>query len=155
MYNCFDISKEFLKLAKDDGNGIDTMKLLKLTYIAHGYYLGFFGKPLIENEVQAWKYGPVIPELYHVIKRFGNGRVDADIIDLYSENKINDTEKDFLKLIWNAYKKNNGLQLSSKTHEKGTPWDQVYEEGVSNKVIDNQIIEKYYKNFINERRGAK
>jgi len=79
------------------------MKLLKLTYIAHGYYLGFFEKPLIENEVQAWKYGPVIPELYHVIKRFGNGRVDADIIDLYSENKINDTEKDFLKLIWNAY----------------------------------------------------
>jgi uncharacterized phage-associated protein len=155
MYNCFDISKEFLKLAKEDGSGIDTMKLLKLTYIAHGYYLGFYSKSLIENDVQAWKYGPVIPELYHVIKRFGNGRVDADLINLYSENKLVEKDKDFVKLIWNAYKKNNGLQLSSKTHEKDTPWDQVYETGVTNKVIDNTIIEDYYKNFINERRKSK
>lgn len=33
-YNCFDIAKEFLKLAKSNGETLSPMKLLKLTYIA-------------------------------------------------------------------------------------------------------------------------
>lgn len=154
MYNCFDISKEFLALAREEGSGIDTMKLLKLTYIAHGYHLGFYSKPLICNAVQAWKYGPVIPELYHVIKRFGNGRVDSEIINIYAENKLEDKDKEFIRTIWDAYKKNTGLQLSTKTHEEGTPWDQVYEPGVSYKIIDNFVIEDYYKKLIDDRRNA-
>jgi uncharacterized phage-associated protein len=152
MYNCFDIAKKLLNLAKSDAIHMDTMKLLKLTYIAHGYNLGFKGKPLFENAVQAWKYGPVIPELYHVTKRFGGKSVDPAIVELYSENELNENDDKFLTIIWNAYKKYNGLQLSSKTHEEGTPWDKVYNQ-VHYNVIDNTIIEEYYKELINARRN--
>ncbi|OEJ98738.1 hypothetical protein A8C32_05950 [Flavivirga aquatica] len=151
MYNCFDIAKELLKFAKEDAVHMGTMKLLKLTYISHGYYLGFKGKPLFSNEVQAWKYGPVIPELYHVTKRFGSRSVDLEIVNLYSENNLNETDKKFLKIIWNNYKKYNGLQLSSKTHEKNTPWDLVYNK-VHYKTIDNSVIEEYYKKIISDRK---
>lgn len=27
--------------------------------------LGLYGVPLIRDDVQAWKYGPVIPQVYH------------------------------------------------------------------------------------------
>lgn len=124
MYNCFDIAKQFLKLAKEDGEVLEPMKLLKLTYIAHGWYLGFYDKPLMKNSVQAWKYGPVIPELYHVTKRFGFRNVDLETIELYSENKLNDKDQSFVKTIWNAYKKFTGPELSIKTHMKNTPWDE-------------------------------
>lgn len=60
MYSSFDIAKKILKLAKKDGVSVDTMKLLKLVYITHGWYLGFNEEPLISDEIQAWKYGPVI-----------------------------------------------------------------------------------------------
>lgn len=151
MYNCFDIAKTFVKFAKAENKGVDTMKLLKLTYIAHGYYLGFFSKPLFESQVEAWKYGPVIPELYHVIKRFGTGNVDKDLLDLYSENQIIGKDEKFLKAVWNFYKNHSGLTLSSKTHEEGTPWAKTYNSNTFHKAIENSLIEEYYKNLINVR----
>lgn len=152
MYNCFDIAKKLLELSKKEGSSMGTMKLLKLTYITHGWYLCFRDKPLFENDVQAWKYGPVIPELYHVIKRFGVGNVDLDLIELYSENELDENDAEFIKIIFNAYKKFTGLQLSSKTHEIGTPWEKVY-DGHFYKVIDNSIIKDYYKEL--KRKEAK
>lgn len=153
MYNCFDVAKVFLKLAQKEGIALDTMKLLKMTYIAHGYYLGFFKRPLFSNEVQAWKYGPVIPDLYHVTKRFGTHQVALQVVDLYAENPIHEDDEKFLGIIWNTYKKMNGLQLSSKTHKKDSPWDQVF-DGAHYKVIDNAIIEGYYQKLINDRRKS-
>lgn len=151
MYNCFDIAKTFVDLAKEEKRAVDTMKLLKLTYIAHGYYLGFFGKPLFNNEVQAWKYGPVIPALYHVIKRFGTGVVDSETLSLYSENEVSKDDRKFLKAVWRFYKNFNGLSLSSKTHQENTPWANTYTPYEMYKVIDNSEIEKYYRDLIDHR----
>ncbi|WP_288446154.1 type II toxin-antitoxin system antitoxin SocA domain-containing protein [uncultured Chryseobacterium sp.] len=154
MYTSLDIANEFMKLAKQEGYPIQPMKLLKLTYIAHGWYLGFNGKPLISDTVQAWKYGPVIPILYGIIKRFGSGNVDPMTIELYKEKELSKTDAEFVKLIWNNYKKYSGLELSSKTHMPNTPWSIVF-DGEHNKPIPNELIENYYKEIINERRPAK
>lgn len=150
MYNCFDIAKKLLELAKKEGYAVSTMKLLKLTYIVHGWYLAFFDKPLFKNEVQAWQYGPVIPELYHVIKRFGTSNVQLETISIYAENNLNDEDEKFIGVIWNAYKKFNGLQLSTKTHEEGTPWDKVY-KGKFHTPIDNITIKNYYQKLREEK----
>lgn len=151
-YSSFDVAKVFLDLAEKEGEFIEPMKLLKLTYIAHGWYLGFKDKPLISDEIQAWKYGPVIPTLYHVIKRFGYRPVDIDLIDLYSEKKIEGEDRNFIESVWNTYKKFTGIDLSSLTHMKGTPWDEVYEEGIYYKIIPNRVINEHYKSLIYERR---
>lgn len=153
MYNCFDVAKYFLDLAKRDGYSMPPMKLLKLTYIAQGYYLGFYDKPLFSNEVQAWKYGPVIPDLYHVTKRYGRRSVDPFVVDIYSESELSDNDKHFISLVWNTYKKNDGLELSSLTHQDGSPWSIVYEDSVFHKPISNEVIRNYYKNLISERSG--
>lgn len=152
MYNCFDIAKQFLKFANEEGRGLEPMKLLKLTYIAHGWYLGFYDKPLIKNSVQAWKYGPVIPELYHVTKRFGSRNVDLETIELYSDNKLSESDQNFVKAIWNTYKAFSGLDLSSMTHVKDTPWDESFDSYQYHTVISNDVIKDHYKKLINERR---
>lgn len=150
-YNCFDVAKKFLQLAKEEEISVSPMKLLKLTYIAHGYHLGFFDKALFENKIQAWKYGPVIPELYHVIKRFGQRAVDEETVSLYSEKKVDIETANFLKVIWNHYKEFSGSELSSKTHLPGTPWDEIY-TGHHFKEIDNDTIRNYYKKMLDEKR---
>ena len=150
MYNCFDIADYFLKKAEEEGQGIDPMKLLKLTYIAHGYNLGFFDKPLFSNQVQAWKYGTVIPDLYHVIKRFGEGYVNKEVVNLYKEKDVKDDQKKLLDFVWNAYKPYSGLDLSDLTHQKGTPWDLTPK--THNSVISEVTIKKYYKSLIAEKR---
>jgi uncharacterized phage-associated protein len=144
MYDCFDIAKFFVELARKEGRGIDPMKLLKLTYIAHGWYLGDKGKPLFHNQVQAWRYGSVIPDLYYAIKIFGKNNVDPFLFKMYSDKKIKEEDEKFLKMIWDSYKNFSGLELSAKTHEEGSPWQIVY-DGSHDVIIENSLIEDYYK----------
>ena len=148
MYNCFDIAKYFVELAQKENKGVDPMKLLKLTYIAQGYYLAFFNKSLFSNQIQAWKYGPVIPELYYVIKPFGYRNVNPVVLDLHAKNKLSEEDKKFLQALWNKYKNVSGISLSELTHEKNTPWDKVFKPNFNNINIDESIIKEYYKNKI-------
>lgn len=97
MYNCFDIAKYFIELAKEEGMGLDPMKLLKLTYISDGWHLGITGKPLFENEIQAWKYGAVIPDLYYAIRMFGKDPVDPFLLNLSAKTPLKEEDKEFLK----------------------------------------------------------
>ncbi len=148
MYNCFDVAKGFLKLADDDGDRIKPMKLLKLTYIAQGYYLGLCKRPLFHNEIQAWKYGPVIPDLYEMIKVYNKKPVDIEIIDLHTSKNLETFDEDFLRVIWDSYKEYTGLQLSDKTHEEGSPWYEVFSDNVLDTVMSNEMIKDYYAKII-------
>lgn len=153
MYNCFDIANYFVELAKKDGQVIGPMKLLKLTYIAHGYYLAFTDKPLFDNKIEAWKYGPVIPDLYHIIKRTKFSDSENNLLEMYSNNTIKSEDDKFLKAVWGAYKNLSGVQLSSLTHKEGTPWQKVY-NGDYFKEIDDEIIKSCYKQMIHERKAS-
>ena len=66
------VANHFLDLAERDGTTLNPMKIQKLVYIAHGWHLAIMEKPLIHESVEAWTYGPVIPDLYHEFKRWGN-----------------------------------------------------------------------------------
>jgi len=149
MYSSYDISKKILQLAEREGEKIDPMKLLKLVYIIHGWHLGFTGKPLISDTVQAWKYGPVIPGLYHTIKRFGTSPVDFQLIDLYAEKELDNETAEFVETIWKAYHKMTGIELSARTHMEGTVWQKTY-TGDLNVVMTNEAIEEHYKGLIEE-----
>ena len=152
MYNCFDIAKYFIELAKEEGQGIDPMKLLKLTYIAHGWYLGLTDRPLFENQVQSWKFGAVIPDLYYSIKMFGKNNVDPFLLSISAKNELKEEDKEFIKKIWNNYKNLSGLQLSALTHEEGSPWSQTW-DGTHDVVIENSIIDDYYKQKLTKSNG--
>nr|WP_256351506.1 type II toxin-antitoxin system antitoxin SocA domain-containing protein [Pseudomonas gingeri] len=51
------------------------MKQQKLVYYSHGWHAGYTDQPLINEAVETWQYGPVIPSLYHEFKRFGSGEI--------------------------------------------------------------------------------
>lgn len=68
QYSAKAIANKFLDIAESEGAKIDPMKMQKLVYIAHGWGLGFLGEPLITQDIEAWKYGPIISDLYHEFK---------------------------------------------------------------------------------------
>ncbi|WP_205760954.1 Panacea domain-containing protein [Luteolibacter luteus] len=124
------------------------MKLLKLVYIAHGWHLGLTQTPLIDESVEAWRYGPVIPSLYRRFKTYGNQPIP--VTEVAENVQLSNPERltPFLESVWNAYKDYTGLQLSSMTHAQGTPWYQVWEvEGGKHYMgadIPPQMIQKHY-----------
>jgi len=148
MYTSFDIAKKILQIAKSEGEGVDPMKLLKMVYITHGWYLGFKDKPLINDSIQAWKFGPVIPDLYHAIKPYGSDNVDVNLMNIFSDKDVDSETEDFIKIIWKNYRAKSGLDLSGLTHKEGTPWSNTYIPGVSSIPIPNETIKDHYKSKI-------
>lgn len=54
-------------------------------------------------------------------------------------------EEDLINQVFNIYGARDGIYLSTLTHEKGTPWDACYEEGVGGVKIPNDLIESHYR----------
>ena len=72
MLTCFDVADYFLsKTDEEAGDVISNLKLQKLVYYAQGFTLAVTGKPLFNEEIEAWQHGPVVPDLYHKYKDHG------------------------------------------------------------------------------------
>ena len=80
MYDVLTVADAILKIAKAKGQSLTPMQVVKLTYIAHGWSLGLRGKDLFRNQIQAWQYGPVIPDLYHTTKSYGRNPIPLSAI---------------------------------------------------------------------------
>ncbi len=115
--------------SKYDLPPLDQFRLIKLVYVAHGYYLAMENKPLIEEKVLPWRYGPVIKEIYDEIKKYAYKEIDNPIVIEGSE-EISGEDNDWLNdKIWQKYKWHAGTELSMLTHEQGTPWSCAASEG--------------------------
>lgn len=158
-YSAKAVANEFLHLAKDEGCKVTPMQLLKLVYFAHGWYLALANDSLIDERVQAWKYGPVIPSVYHEFKLFGNEPITSFATEWETvatrgkigfkrdEPRIPECDKvprDLIRRVWEVYKKYTAIQLSRMTHEPGTPWAETKNREVKGTTIDDERIKDYF-----------
>lgn len=154
-YSPATVANFFLSKASKDGRAITPMQLIKLVYIAHGWHLGYFEEPLINEPVQAWKFGPVIKSLYQQMKKYGSGAVTEQlpVVTLFTRGgSIEGPQASLLDSVWNAYASFSGVQLSSLTHQVGTPWYAAWHErggkDITGATIANSEIEAHYKSKI-------
>lgn len=147
------VANFFIQKSLDTGVEVTPMKLLKLVYIAHGWSLGLLNEPLIDEAVEAWTYGPVIPSLYHELKGYGRERVTKLVTNFEWNNLIHgfstpvipeeDTRtRTLLENVWQAYGISySGLYLSAITHKPGTPWSLT----PPNSIIGQDVIKEHYR----------
>lgn len=157
-YSPLAIANYFLDKAKAEGKPLSPMKLQKLIYFAHGWHLALYGgKPLLNEQVQAWDYGPVVPSVYHEFKKFGSGRIEQYGTDFdFSKGEIITPripldDKQTLALldkIWEVYGKYTGIQLSNLTHEHNSAWTDVRNDpengGMRSVGIPNKLIQREF-----------
>jgi len=144
------------------------MKIQKLVYIAHGWHLAIYNEPLIEEIVEAWRYGPVIQSLYYELRGFGSMQVTKEIdeVGISDENDFTfvpvekpTDEKVTVHLdeVWKSYSKYTGPQLSNFTHQQGTPWDRAYNSDNHGKtaiINDNSIKEHFIELYERAEKSA-
>ena len=145
-------ANEFIRLAKEDGRLFTPLQLIKLVYIAHGWMLGIYGRPLIHDRIEAWQYGPVIPALYHDIKNYRSSFVQEPIPTSYWRTpEIDKEEKELIGGVFRSYGRLNGVQLSALTHKPGTPWHDTWVPGSRGLTISNDLIAEHYRRLAHER----
>jgi uncharacterized phage-associated protein len=155
-YPAKSIANFFLEVAKTSGETLSPMKLQKLVYYAHGWYAGYTKERLIDEEVEAWQYGPVIPSLYAEFKEFGSGAITRKAFEWknFKRSEVavvqDETVRTFLTSVWNAYSKYTAIALSEFTHAVDGPWDQIRREkpGIQNADIPFEMLLSHFQSAV-------
>ncbi len=143
--NAVNVASQILWIANQIGRRLTPMQVLKLSYISHGWTLGLCEKPLFSDDAEAWKYGPVVPKVYHKYKRFGYSQVLVrfkDRRDLFDEKPYA-----IINRVMDEYGMYDGLYLSALTHRPDSPWDMTIKKYGENAIIPNEMIMNYYQSF--------
>ena len=141
-YDARQIAGWFIQRAASDGQTLSVMSLLKLAYIAHGWHLEMFDRPLFHNRIEAWRYGPVIPDVYHAFRRQGI-RPTTPLANHSLE--LGETSN-FLEQVYGIYGGMAPFRLSALTHVKDGPWDIVTRNGGTYSQIPDYLIKQHYVN---------
>lgn len=151
------IANFFLWKADEENiKNLTPLKLIKLVYFAYGWYLAVYDKKLFCEKIEAWRYGPVIPSLYHEFKEFGNSAVCQFAVEFAPETGefeypvVAQDDKDVLQIlgaVWEIYKNRSGIELSEITHSKDSPWHYSFVQG-ENKIIEDEVIKNRAKEAI-------
>lgn len=154
--NAIAVANYFVDLSKKNKVPIHLLGLVKRVYIAHGLALAYRHKGLIDprfDKVEAWKYGPVIPSVYHSFKQNRNNAITEKVSNLvwdehgepqWETPQLTDKEdKAIVEAVWKRYVNYTDSELVTLLHRKGTPWYICYVEGV-NVPIPDEVSVLYY-----------
>ena len=75
LYDVLDISRHIINYSDEKDYGVSNLKLQKLLYFVQGNFLRVLKRACFYEEIEAWKYGPVIPEVYSEFKMFGSNDI--------------------------------------------------------------------------------
>ncbi|MGI9345805.1 MAG: Panacea domain-containing protein [Gammaproteobacteria bacterium] len=157
-YNSIEIANFFI----ENEPGISHLKLQKLVYCAHGWWLAFAKEQqvkdisgvLVDGAIEAWKYGPVYPSLFNVLRMKRHHSEPVQLVpSLEKRPTFTEIETVFLDWVRKRYSGISGLGMSELTHREGTPWAQITaREGVQKQLIRNELVEAEFSELLQDLR---
>lgn len=149
MNSAIDVAKYVINKCNKIKNPISNLQLQKILYYIQGNFLAKFDRKLFDEDIEAWKYGPVVKDVYYEFNKYSSCLIrdtsspNAKFIESEEENI------DFIDKIIESKSKLSAWQLVEKTHEEA-PWNETYNED-DHKVINSELIKDF---FIKETMGG-
>lgn len=121
MINCLPVARYFIIRAYQDGIEAEmtNMKVQKLLYYSQSLHLALYDEPLFEQEIQAWRYGPVCPPAYRFYSEFEANQLPIPSQEALTE--ITEEKKQLLEEVWEYFGGYHAYRLSGMTHLE-FPW---------------------------------
>jgi uncharacterized phage-associated protein len=145
-----DIAGWIVRYGADElGAPFDHMSLEKLTYYAQAFHLALTDEPLFGDEIQAWKLGPVIPDVYRRYAEYGA----APIVLPFGATavSIGQTVEKFLIEVVDFFCRHTAINLSRATHLE-RPWLDANES--SDETISQLSLKAFYRSLMDDGEKA-
>lgn len=130
------------------------LKLEKLAYLCYADFLCRYGKPLFEDKIYAFQYGPVVESVYAAFKGRGSEAIDDESIlstgvplmpvksrILFACGGIDKLNS--IDATLSVYGRYTPGQLVDITHKEGAPWTHI-DCNKKFEIIPDDIIRKYH-----------
>jgi uncharacterized phage-associated protein len=142
-YNAIKIANKFIDLAIKANQPITQINVLKFLYFANAAYLVLYQQKLIKENFYAWKFGPVIPEVYEITKKYGSSPIKSPTDELDTSLEKDEKAIKCIEIIYETFKDKSPFQLVAITHRKGGAWDITNNREYRGLIKESDIITEY------------
>lgn len=154
-YNVLDIARYIINYCNEHGYGVSNLKLQKILYFVQAAFLVNINKKCFNESIEAWDFGPVVPEVYHEFKFYGNNNIPSiyEYIDYsngvweaekvkFDNGIIEIDDRDLINGMIEECCKYSAGRLVEITHNQD-PWINAYTKGCNN-IITRKSIKKFF-----------
>lgn len=121
--------------------GVNNLALQKLLYFIQLEFIINHKKICFNDEIEAWGFGPVIPNVYHKYDKYGSNiilRSECEYV-----GNIADEDKNIIYAVIDQYKIFSNAELMSMSMET-EPYIRSYKKWTSPNVISIKLIKECY-----------
>lgn len=141
MYSALNVAKYIILKCNQLGNTISNLKLQKMLYFTQAEFLVSQDKACFDERIEAWDFGPVVPEVYHRYKVYGSASIPNVCKDDYCP--FDRKDKALADEIIEQCAKYSASTLVEITHRQ-SPWIAAYRQH-SGAIISNESIKSFFK----------
>lgn len=154
MYDVMDMARYAINYCNEKEYDITNLRLQKLLYFIQANFLINKGleNPCFDADLEAWSFGPVVPEVYHEFKAYGNSQIPTikEYLEIDKKNFMNSRFKKYKDPFENNQDKllvtemidecshYTSARLVEITHNQ-RPWKSVYMRNMNNTITKESI----------------
>lgn len=156
IYNVLDVCRHVINYSNDKDYGISNLKLQKVLYFIQAYFLIDASCRCFKEKIEAWDFGPVVPEAYREYKKFGGGDIPTvsyvisvdksdfwkSKIQKYTDNIICEEDKIRINGVVDRFSDFSATDLVTLTHNQ-SPWIDAYVPHINNEITVDAIREYF------------
>jgi len=153
MESAINVARYLLELAKgdDESQPLTPMHIHKLLYLAQGWHLAVRGEPLFHDRIEAWRHGPVIPE----VNRHYSGSA-APVEDPTPCRPLEDEAAEIVRQVWRRYQSKSAIGLRDITH-RNPPWIDAWADrelpNHGSEEIKQGVMAEFFRKKLRETHG--
>ena len=134
-----DLAKCIVTKCVKENHPITNFQLQKILYFIQLRHIRLTGYSAFLDELEAWQWGPVIPDLYYYFGKCGA----LPILDTYEIEEPDEPLKEIADYITKTARQISPFDLMAITNVKGGPWDIVFNKRMGNRDEYNSDIIPY------------
>lgn len=155
-YSVDDVARYVINYSNKKGYAISNLKLQKILYFIQAKFLNENDSPCFDEDIEAWSFGPVVPQIYREYKEYGAGHIPpiekyycfgSGLFDFkeikYDDTIICDTDKEQINSMVDNCSRHSATDLVNITHHQ-SPWIDAYVPHLNN-VISKESIKAYFR----------
>lgn len=135
MYKALYIAKYVVNKCTVEKSPVSNLQLQKILYYIQKAFLDC-NQTAFDDEIEAWQFGPVVPEVYYNYCGFG-----AMGISVKYDINIEEKYANIINPIVESKRMLDPWKLVEDTHKPGKAWAEIYKNGEGNhQVIPKELI---------------
>lgn len=137
------VANRVIQVAAENGCRVDPLKLQKLLYYIQGIHLAVYNEPAFSDSVEAWKYGPVVRDVYERFRAFGSG----ELVPM-SSTALNDAAEKVVVFVVRDLGRHQAVHLVHLTHDE-PPWKEAIAAG-QNTPLDHTTMAAFFRDQLGD-----